>query len=97
MIQKQEKADLTIPIIYPDKSIDKTQIFSIDASTNNSNYDINKSNSFPDFRSQTDYLIQHDLFKNEVVLSNITGDTALVSQHVINKEEVLCDSVNTLH
>jgi len=97
MNQKQEKADSTIPIIYPDESIDKTQIFSIDASTNNSNDDINKSNSFPDFRSQTDYLIQHDLFKNEVVLSNITGDTALVSQHVINKEEVLRDSVNTLH
>ena len=97
MNQKQEKADSTIPIIYPDESIDKTQIFSIDASTNNSNDDINKSNSCPDFRSQTDYLIQHDLFKNEVVLGNITVDTALVSQHVINKKEVLRDSVNTLH
>jgi len=97
MNQKQEKADSTIPIIYPDESIDKTQIFSIDASTNNSNDDINKSNSCPDFRSQTDYLIQDDIFKNEVVHSNITGDTALVSQHVINKEEVLRDSVNTLH
>ena len=97
MNQKQEKADSTIPIIYPDESIDKTQIFSIDASMNNSNDDINKSNSCPDFRLQTDYLIQHDLFKNEVVLGNITVDTALVSQHVINKEEVLRDSVNTLH
>ena len=64
---------------------------------NNSNDDIDKSNSCPDFRLQTDYLIQHDLFKNEVVLGNITVDTALVSQHVINKEEVLRDSVNTLH
>jgi len=97
MNQKQEKADSTIPIIYPDRSIDKTQIFSFDASMNNSNDDINKSNSCPDFRSQTDYLIQHDLFKNEVVLGNITVDTALVSQHVINKKEVFRDSVNTLH
>jgi hypothetical protein len=40
MNQKQEKADSTIPIIYPDESIDKTQIFSIDSSTNNSNDDI---------------------------------------------------------
>ena len=30
------------------------------------------------------------------MLDNITGDTALVSQQVINKEEVLRDSVNTL-
>jgi len=40
---------------------------------------------------------EHDLFKNEVVLGNITGDTALLSQQVINKEEVLRDSVDTLH
>lgn len=31
------------------------------------------------------------------MLGNITVDTALVSQHVINKKEVLRDSVNTLH
>ena len=41
--------------------------------------------------------LDHDLIKSELVLGNITGDTALLSQQVINKEEVLRDSVNTLH
>ena len=41
--------------------------------------------------------LEHDLFKNESVLNNATGDTALVSQHVINKEEILRDSINVLN
>ena len=88
-----------IPVVHPDKWIDKTQIFSIDAqtqATNNSNADSNPTFDKP-LELETHKLgNERDLFKNEVVLDNITGDTALVSQQVINKEEVLRDSVNTL-
>ena len=50
MNQKQDKVDVTIPIIHPDEWIDKTQIFSIDACTNNSNDGSNNT-----FREINDY------------------------------------------
>ena len=75
--------------------------------TNNSFADISfqstscRNESVVTMQSQTDNPtclgLEHDLLKNELVLGNITGDTALVSQQVINKEEVLRDSVDAVH
>jgi len=89
-----------IPFIHPDKLFDKNQIFSIDVSTqatNNSNADSKPTYDKPLELGTLELGNERDLFKNEVVIGNITGDTALVSQQVINKDEILRDSVNTLH
>ena len=75
MNRKQDKVDVTIPIIHPDEWIDKTQIFSIDACTNNSNDGSNKSNSCPDFGSQTDYLIQIDQQSTSYTSTIIPSDS----------------------